>query len=653
MPTILAVDDDPGQLYANAKMLRQEGFEVWEAGTGQMALRKARQNPDLIVLDINLPDISGLDVCKRIKTDPTTASIPVLHLTATYGAGEDQAAALEAGADAYLTQPVEPIVFVATVRALLRARAAEARARQVTTWWQTTFDAIGDGVTLLDREGKVVRVNRAMAQLLGVPADQVVGRAGVPALPGVERPAEGWPVERAMRERTRASSEVVLGDRWFEVVADPVLDDAGEVSSVVRTVKEITERKVAESRLAELLVREQAARREAEQVNRVKDEFLATLSHELRTPLNAIMGWAHVLRAGGLDGESAARAVETIGRNANLQAQLISDILDVSRIVAGKLRLELSRVELVDVLGEALETVQPAASAKNIRMESLIEPQAGPVTGDPHRLQQVVWNLLANAIKFTPVNGRVDIRLEASPSHATITVQDDGPGIDPSFLPHIFERFRQADASSTRPHGGLGLGLAIVRHLVELHGGTVEAANRTDRSGAVFQVTLPRRQDPERASAGPEVRATTVRAEDPMWMDRAPSLAGIKVLVVDDDGDARALIQFVLERCGAGVRVAASASEALRVVQEWRPDVLLADVEMPIEDGYSLIAKVRALPSESGGGVPAAALTGYAGAQDRMRALQAGFQLHVAKPVQPAELATVVATLKSTSVRSD
>ncbi|HEX6739374.1 MAG TPA: response regulator, partial [Vicinamibacteria bacterium] len=278
MPTVLAVDDNPAQLYATTKLLRREGFEVWEAQTGQGALDKARDNPDLIVLDIKLPDISGVEVCKRLKTDPSTTSIPVLHLTATYGAGEDQAAALEAGADAYLTQPVEPIVFVATVRALLRARAAEAQARQVTAWWQTTFDAIGDGVALLDRNGAVLRVNRAMAGLLGAPAEDLLGRPGTPALPGMDRPAEGWPAERAMRERVRASAEVVLGERCFELVADPVRDESGRVSSVVHTIKEITERKVAEARLAELLEREQAARREAEQVNRLKDEFLATLS---------------------------------------------------------------------------------------------------------------------------------------------------------------------------------------------------------------------------------------------------------------------------------------------------------------------------------------------------------------------------------------
>jgi PAS domain S-box-containing protein len=645
---ILAVEDPPAQLDTNARLLREEGFEVWEATTGADALEAVKRKPDLVLLDLKLPDMSGLEVCRRIKQDPATASIPVLHLTATYGEGQEPAAALEGGADAYLTHPVEPIVLVATIRALLRAREAEIRARLGTTWWQTTFDAIGDGVMLLDRHARIVRVNRVMAGLMGSTPEALVGQSGLPALPGAAAPADGWPAERALRDRERASSEVERDGRWFEIVADPVLDRAGEVVAIVRTVKEITERKQAEARMTELLAREQAARQEAERVNRVKDEFLATLSHELRTPLNAIVGWTHVLRAGGLDASSTARAIETIARNANLQAQLISDILDVSRIIAGKLRLELRATDLTDVVREALETVRPAATAKGIRLESLLDPAAAEVTGDPNRLQQVAWNLLSNAIKFTPRDGRVRVRLEGSGASVTLAVEDTGPGIDPGFLPHVFERFRQADASSTRPYGGLGLGLAIVRHLVELHGGTVEASNRADGAGAVFIVTLPRRAS---ITASAEATEATPPAEDPAWMDKAPSLAGTTVLVVDDDGDARGLIQYVLERCGARVRTAASAPEGLRVMHEWRPDVLLADVEMPIEDGYSLIAKVRALPPDGGGATPAAALTGYAGAQDRIKALQAGFQLHVAKPVQPAELATVVATLKSSAVR--
>jgi signal transduction histidine kinase/CheY-like chemotaxis protein len=504
---------------------------------------------------------------------------------------------------------------------------------------------------LLDQDARIVRGNQAMARLRSATADELLGQAGVPELPGAAEPPEGWPVRNAFRDRGRASAEVVREGRWYEVVADPVLDDAGQVTTVVCSVKDITSRKEGQVRLADLLAREQSARLEAERVNRVKDEFLATLSHELRTPLNAIVGWTHVMRTGSLDAATTERAIETIARNANLQAQLISDILDVSRIVAGKLRLELRAVDLREVVREAMETVKPAVEAKGIQLEAVMDPAAGPITGDPNRLQQVAWNLLSNAIKFTPRGGHVQVRLEAVASSVVLTVQDNGPGIEPGFLPHIFERFRQADASSTRPHGGLGLGLAIVRHLVEMHGGTAEAANRSDGSGAIVWVTLPRRGVADSEEAAPVEKTAT--ADDPAWMDRAPKLANTTVLVVDDDADARSLIQFVLESCGARVRAAASAAEGLRVLREWKPDVLLADVEMPIEDGYSLISKVRALAPAEGRSTPAAALTGYASAQDRMKALQAGFQLHVAKPVQPAELATVVATLKGTTVRPD
>jgi PAS domain S-box-containing protein len=650
MSLILSVDDDDAARYTTSRVLRQAGFQVQEAASGAEALAFARRVPDLVLLDIRLPDMSGLEVCRRLKQDPATAAIPILHLTATYGASSDQAAALEGGADAYLTQPVEPTVLVATIKALLRIREAEARARRVTMWWQSTFDALGEGVALLDREARYVRCNVAMARLMNQSAEALVGQSAVPALPGAAEPPDGWPAVRAVQSRKRESCELVMNDRWFEVVADPVMDEAGAVTAVVRTVKDITDRKKTEARVAELLARAQAAWAEAEQANRLKDEFLATLSHELRTPLNAIIGWAHVLRAGEASPETTTRAMEAIARNAHLQGQLISDILDVSRIIAGKLRLDLRPTDLADVIAQAVETVRPAADAKGIRLESLLDPAAESITGDPSRLQQVVWNLLSNAIKFTPSEGRVQVRLGRLDNAVRITVEDNGPGMDPSFLPYAFERFRQADASKTRRHKGLGLGLAIVRHLVEMHGGTVTAANREDGPGALFQVMLPRRLVAEEVPK-PEPERSAVSAEEPTWLEAAPSLAGITVLVVDDEADARGLLEYVLSRCGARVIIAASAEEALESLRRHRPDVLLADVEMPVEDGYALIRRVRDLPAEAGGVTPAAALTAYAGAQDRIEALRSGFQFHVAKPVQPAELATVVATLRSMIVR--
>jgi PAS domain S-box-containing protein len=381
--------------------------------------------------------------------------------------------------------------------------------------------------------------------------------------------------------------------------------------------------------------------REAHEASRLKDEFLATLSHELRTPLNAIVGWVHLLRQKVGDSPDLNKPLEVIARNAAVQSQLISDILDVSRIIAGKLVVNLQPVDLAGVIEAALDTVRPAAQAKEIRLQPILDASASLVSGDPARLQQVIWNLLANAIKFAPRHGSVQIRLEGVDSQVQVTVADNGPGIDPEFLPFVFERFRQADSSSTRKHGGLGLGLAIVRHLVELHGGTVEARNRNDGTGAVLTLRLPRRS----VTGGPGAQADRHPPEPTLWLESTSSLAGVSLLVVDDEADARGLVTAILERSGARVKPVSSAAEALDALGAERFDVLMADLEMPGEDGYSLIRRVRSLPSEQGGLIPAVCLTAYAGAHDRVKVLQAGYSMHVSKPVQPAELVAVVASL--------
>jgi signal transduction histidine kinase/ActR/RegA family two-component response regulator len=380
---------------------------------------------------------------------------------------------------------------------------------------------------------------------------------------------------------------------------------------------------------------------EAEQANRIKDEFLATLSHELRTPMNAIVGWTSLLAAGDLDAPTTARAVASIDRNAKAQVRLIEDILDVSRIVSGKLRLKVQPVDLPAVAEAAVDALRHAAEARGVRLQMVLDSGAGPVFGDPDRLQQVVWNLLSNAIKFTPRGGRVFVQLWKPNSHVELVVRDTGLGIKPEFLPHVFERFRQADSSSTRAHGGLGLGLAIVRHLVELHGGTVEAISDGEGKGATFSVKLPlgpvrvEEEDVE-PSAAPASGRTAREADD---------LAGVRVLVVEDDQESRELLESMLGRLGAEVEAAASADEAMDSLQRRTPDVLISDIEMPGENGYSLIRRIRSLPRERGGAVPAAALTAYARTEDRVAALTAGFQLHLSKPVASAELAAVVASL--------
>jgi PAS domain S-box-containing protein len=400
---------------------------------------------------------------------------------------------------------------------------------------------------------------------------------------------------------------------------------------------------------ASLAIQNAELYRMAVDADRRKDEFLAVLSHELRTPLNAIVGWSHVLRDALLNpqkplpAETIQKAVDTIHRNAQIQNQLIADILDISRIVAGKLRLDVRPLELPAVIEAALDTLRPAAAAKQVRVESVLDPGAGPISGDASRLQQILWNLLSNALRFVPSKvGRVQVRLEAVNSHVRLTVEDNGPGIDPAFLPHIFDRFRQADSSTSRAHQGLGLGLAIVRNLVELHGGTVQAGNR-EGGGAVFTVELPRRSVAAVARTGPSDRQP--RVEEPLWLEAAPTLQGRRLLVVDDQADAREMLKEVLERCGATVVLATTASEALGLVRAERPEVVVTDIEMPGESGYDLLRDLRALPADAGGHTPAVALTAYATAHDRVRVLRAGFQMHVAKPVQPAELVTVVASL--------
>jgi PAS domain S-box-containing protein len=392
------------------------------------------------------------------------------------------------------------------------------------------------------------------------------------------------------------------------------------------------------------LKREQEARRQAEIASRSKDEFLGMLSHELRTPLNAILGWTRMLSTAQLDQSTAAEALAAVDRNARLQSRLIEDMLDVSRIMSGKMRLDAQPVDLTTVINAAVDTLRPAAEAKAIRIYVVLDYGSGMVLGDPVRLQQVVWNLLSNAIKFTPKKGSVNVTLERVNSHFEVTVSDNGPGIDEKFLPFVFDRFRQGDSSTTKKFGGLGLGLAIVRQLTELHGGTVEVSNRSD-SGAIFTVKLPimAAHHPSHLETG-EPEPVHPISDDGLGVDFAPELAGIKVLAVDDDADSRSLLAAILAQCGAEVQTCESAAQALKSLAEFHPDVLVSDIGMPGEDGYSLIRKVRS-SENSYRRVPAVALTAFARAEDRMKALSAGFNMHVPKPVEPAELTTVIASL--------
>ncbi len=431
---------------------------------------------------------------------------------------------------------------------------------------------------------------------------------------------------------------------WLATTGQVYRDEAGQPVRMLGATTDITARKEAELERDRLLASERAARSEAERANRLKDEFLATVSHELRTPLSAMLGWTQVLRRRNPD-RVIEEGLAVIERNARLQAGIIDDLLDMSRIGSGKLRLDVQSVDLSQVIEAALQTVQPAAQARDIRLLTTLDPSAGPVSGDPSRLQQVVWNLLANAVKFTPKGGRVQVVLARVNSHVEIAVTDNGSGIAPEFLPHVFDKFRQSDASVARTHGGLGLGLAIVRSLVEMHGGTARASSPGIGGGATFVVELP--LSPIQLAGQREDRRhpTSVPATAPARLPQPPDLAGFRVLVVDDERDGRELVCLVLEEYGAQVVTAAGATEALAVLRQQPVDLMLCDIGMPEIDGYELMRRVRALGAEAGGDVPAAALTAFARSEDRTRAMMAGYQAHIAKPADPLELAALVARL--------
>jgi signal transduction histidine kinase/ActR/RegA family two-component response regulator len=416
------------------------------------------------------------------------------------------------------------------------------------------------------------------------------------------------------------------------------------VAELSRYLREL---KMSEAEREKILLREKAARAEAEAANRLKDDFLSTLSHELRTPLTSIIGWTNLMRAGQVRGEMQAQALEIIERNARTQSRLIDDLLDISRIISGKLLLETREVNLDKVVSNSIEVVRPAANAKGIKLTYECEPGVKTVSGDSARLQQVAWNLLSNAVKFTPEGGSVGVRLTREGARVKLNVSDTGRGIAPEFLPHVFDRFRQADSATTRAHGGLGLGLAIVRHLVELHGGTVHAESAGEDQGSAFSVTFPLAQ-----GAAPCACQQAEAAEGVLSLNGTERLSGVRVLVVDDEQDTRRLISTVIAQTGAEVTACASAGEALEKLKTWRPHILMSDIGMPGEDGYALIQKVRALPPERGGRTPAAALTAYARDEDKGRALAAGYQLHIAKPFNPKELLAAVSDLQGFVVAS-
>jgi len=417
--------------------------------------------------------------------------------------------------------------------------------------------------------------------------------------------------------------------------------------------QQLAEEARAQQTIRDSVDAERAARSEAERASRTKDEFLATLSHELRTPLSAILGWTHVMRKLPELPKDAGNALEVIERNARSQAQIIQDLLDMSSIISGKVRLDVQRLDLATAIDATVETVKPAALAKGIRLNVVLDPMAGPVRGDPNRIQQVLWNLMTNAVKFTPKDGRIAVTLSRVNSHLEIEVADSGEGIDPGFLPHVFDRFRQADASSSRRHGGLGLGLSIVKQLVELHGGTISAKSAGHDQGSTFRIALPLMPTADDPSEPPSSRQHPTRSVDAAELRDIPEidLSGLHVLVVDDEPDARSLIERLLKDCKARVTTASCARDAIEALAREIPHLLISDIGMPGEDGWTLIRRVRGL-SDRRAAVPAIALTAYARTEDRIKAIQAGFQMHLSKPVEPLELVAMVKSLTRRSAEN-
>jgi PAS domain S-box-containing protein len=549
----------------------------------------------------------------------------------------------------YVAVVISLLLFLAmfSIRRIAAAERQSAAERDESeNRYQSLVDLSPDAL-FVNVGGKIAYVNDAAVDFFRAKnRDDLLGRPPMDFVTPVSRPiAEA----RILELMTKGGSLPPVEENWLRLDGSTVTVESSAAAVPWRggiglqvILRDISERKRAENEKTLLLASERAARSNAEHTSRMKDEFLATLSHELRTPLNAILGWSQLLLQTPDPTHDLKQGLGAIERNARMQTQLIEDLLDMSRIISGKLRLDVQRIVPITFIESAIDSVRPAAEAKGVRIEQMLDPLAGPIAGDPSRLQQVMWNLLSNAIKFTPKNGKVQVILERVNSHLEITVADTGQGIAPDFLPFVFDRFRQADPSTTRKHGGLGIGLAIAKQLVDLHGGNIYVKSPGEGRGASFMVHLPLSVVHAHAVEGERLHPRSAG----VTTDCAPMyLAGIKVLVVDDEPDARELIKRVLENCQAQVLTAASAAEAIELLEKENPNVLVSDIGMPNVDGYEFLRKVRALKHESIGKIPAIALTAFARSEDRTRALMSGYQVHVAKPVEPAELVASVASV--------
>lgn len=643
---ILNVDDVASHRYAKSRTLQHAGYEIVETGTGIEALRLVNElRPDLVLLDVNLPDMSGFDVCRAIRATRAGTHIPVLHITASQIGAEHELASLEHGADVYLAEPVEPQTLLTLVGVLLRLRKTEYGLARSEERMRLATEAAGIATWEFELDTGLATWSGEFYRIFGYApeATQPSWAAWQARIHPEDRARVSEAMQRARETNAafRAEHRILRADDGTERYVGPFgkvhTDERGEPTRFVGVLLDLTERRRAEVEREQWLSQANEARAQAEEANRLKDEFLASLSHELRTPMHAMLGWIQLLTSGHLNEAEHRRALATIERNARLQNQLISELLDVSRATSGKLEVQIGNVELKEVLAAALESVRPMAEAKQITLSHSLDECIQSIPADASRLQQILGNLLSNAVKFTPVGGLVRIECALRGDRVEIAVTDNGEGIAREHLPHVFEAFRQADGSITRRHGGLGLGLSIVQRLVQLHGGSVRAESAGLGHGSRFVVSLP------------------VSAEAPMPLPNEPQafaapgngkrLAGISILAVDDNEDMLLLMQQMLRWEGARVTTATSAAAALGFARELKPDVLILDIGMPDVHGYELLQALRAQAGPDARPAPAIAVTGYARVEDARRAMTAGFQAHLAKPFEIEELFALVEAL--------
>jgi PAS domain S-box-containing protein len=652
---VLLVDDRPENLLALEAILNSPSYNLVQASSGTEALRcLLNQDFAVILLDVQMPGMDGFETATLIRSRDRSRSTPIIFITAFSSNDTHVFKGYSLGAVDYLFKPVKPEILTSKVQVFVELFQKTVEVKQQATQLAAVNSELSKseerfrtlcacsplGIYVADVEGRCTYINPRCQAICGLTLEESLAEVWQREVHPEDRDRVVADWLAWIKENQEYSNEFRLAGsenvRWIHVQSSPMFSDLGKLIGHVGTVRDITDRKQAEEERGRL-IREQVARQEAERANQMKDEFLAILSHELRTPLNAILGWSRLLRVKKFDEETIDKALETIERNAKSQAQLIEDILDVSRILRGKLNLNKHPIRLESVIELAIDSLQPLAEEKSIVLELTCSPNVGEVIGDSDRLQQIVWNLLSNAIKFTPEEGKVEVRLESVGDEAQIEIIDNGIGIEPDFLPYVFDRFRQADSSTTRSYGGLGLGLAIVRHLVEQHGGKVDAENNPGE-GAKFTVALPLAQ-------------RNALADEDDWSELSdqagtlPTLVNLQLLVVDDDDDTREFLIALLEEEGAMVRSASSVAEALAELESSWPDVLLSDIGMPGADGYELIARVREMEVVRGGMMPAIALTAYARESERQQALEAGFQMHLSKPVEVPQLIAGIANL--------